>query len=107
MSRKDERYNFGRPRPTKFKEKRFETFCPRQHQEQCPNTNAKRPSKFKAVLDPLLTDKEEGMANVAIDSSVGCGDHAIIDFRIQRMPGKGTCRVRGLNLQTLNSLENF
>lgn len=50
--------------------------------------------------------KEEVIADVAIDNILGCRDHEIMNFGMQRMFGNENCRVKSLTLQT-EYLENL
>lgn len=53
-----------------------------------------------AVFDLFFTHQEELTANVSVDNNLGCSDHEIITFRIQKMSRNTNCRVRSLKLQT-------
>jgi len=43
-----------------------------------------KPTRRSAMLDVVLTNKEEVVGNVKLKASLGCSDHEMVEFRILR-----------------------
>ena len=55
------------------------------------------PTRGEALLDLLLTNTEELIQGIKIHVSLGCSDHALVEFTILRDTGQVKSRVRTLN----------
>ena len=56
-----------------------------------------RPTRGEALLDLLLTNAEETIKGVNVGGSLGCSDHALVEFVISR----DVCLAKG-GVRTLN-----
>ncbi|GAB0204051.1 hypothetical protein GRJ2_002870700 [Grus japonensis] len=56
----------------------------------------------EALLDLLLTNTDELIREVKIGGSLGCSDHALVEFTILRDMGQVKSRVRTLNFRRAN-----
>jgi len=61
-----------------------------------------RPTRGKVLLDLLLTIAEEIIRGVNIGSSLGCSDHAMVEFLISRDAGLAKGGVSTLNFGRAN-----
>jgi len=61
-----------------------------------------RPTRGEALLDLLLTNAEEIIKGVNAGGSLGCRDHALIEFGISRDVGLPKSGVRNLNFGRVN-----
>ena len=50
----------------------------------------------------MLTSAEESIREVKFGGSLGCSDHALVEFVIRRNAGLVKCRVRTLNFRRAN-----
>lgn len=62
-----------------------------------------RPTRVEALLDLLLTSAEEMIKGVNAGDSLGCSDHALVEFMISRNVGLAKCGVRTPNFRRVNS----
>jgi len=62
-----------------------------------------RPDRIEVLLDLVLTDMEEIIKEVKIGDSLGCSDHALVEFMISRNVGLAKCGVRTPNFRRVNS----
>ncbi|KAK4811192.1 hypothetical protein QYF61_019823 [Mycteria americana] len=60
------------------------------------------PTRGDALLDLLLTNTEELIREVKIDGSLGCSDHALVEFTILRDMGQAKSILKTLNLRKVN-----
>ncbi|PKU49594.1 nedd4-binding protein 2-like 2 [Limosa lapponica baueri] len=72
---------------------------------------ASGPTRGDAILDLLVTNTSELISNIKIGGSLGCSDHAPVDFAVLRDMGQGNSKGRTLNfrkvkLQLFNELVN-
>jgi len=56
----------------------------------------------EASLDLVLTKAEESIIEVKIGGSLGCSDHALVEFMIWRNAGLGKSRIRTPNSRRAN-----
>ena len=61
-----------------------------------------RPSRGEVLLDPVLISAEEIVKEVKIGGSLGCSDHALIEFVIVKNMGLAKSRVRTLKFRRVN-----
>ena len=55
-----------------------------------------RPTRGEALLDLLLTNAEEIIKDANVGGSLGCSDHALVEFVISRNIGLANSGVRTL-----------
>jgi len=60
------------------------------------------PGRGEGLLDLLVTKAEEFIGEVKNGGSLGCSDHAPVEFSILRGTGWVKCRVRTLNFRKAN-----
>lgn len=61
-----------------------------------------RPTRGEALLDLLLTNAEEIIKDVNVEGSLGCSNHALVEFVISRDVGLAKGGVRTLNFGRAN-----
>ena len=61
-----------------------------------------RPTRDEALLDLLLTNAEEIIKGVKVGGSLGCSDHARVEFVISRDVGLAKNAIRTLNFGRAN-----
>jgi len=55
-----------------------------------------------ALLDLVLTNKEGLLKDVKFGGRLGCSDHEMVEFRIQRGGSKAISRIKTLDLRRAN-----
>ena len=60
------------------------------------------PTRGEALLDLLLTNMDELIKDIKISVSLGCSDHALVEFTILRDMGQVKSKVRTLNFRRVN-----
>lgn len=55
------------------------------------------PASIRVLLNLLLTNEEELMANIAKNGILSSSEHKVTEFRIQKAAGKGRHKVRTLD----------
>ena len=60
------------------------------------------PTRGEALLDLVLTNAEESIKGVKIGGSLGCSDHALVEFVILKNAGLGKSRARTLCFRRAN-----
>lgn len=60
------------------------------------------PTRGEALLDLVLTNAEESIREVKIGGSLGCSDHALVEFVILKNAGLAKSRARTLCFRRAN-----
>ena len=60
------------------------------------------PTRGDAILDLLVTSASELIGDVMTGGSLGCSDHALVDFAVLRHVGQAKSKVRTLNFKKAN-----
>ena len=60
------------------------------------------PTRGDAILDLLVTSASELISDIKIGGSLGCGDHALVEFTVLRDMGQVKSKVRTLNFRKAN-----
>jgi len=60
------------------------------------------PTRGDAILDLMLTNASELISDVKTGGSLGCSDHALVEFTVVRDMGKARGIVRTLNFGKAN-----
>ena len=60
------------------------------------------PTQGEALLDLVLTNAEESIREVKIGGSLGCSDHALVEFVILKNVGLAKSRTRTLCFRRAN-----
>ena len=60
------------------------------------------PTRGEALLDLVLTNAEESIRDVKIGGSLGCSDHALVEFVILKNAGLAKSRARTLCFRRAN-----
>ena len=62
------------------------------------------PTRGEAILDLVLSNEEESIREVKIRGSLGCSDHALVEFVILKNAGLTKSRARTLCFRRVNSV---
>ena len=54
------------------------------------------------MLDMMLTNVSDLISDIKTGGSLGCSDHALVEFTVLRDIGKATIKVRTLNFRKAN-----
>lgn len=57
------------------------------------------PMRRRAVLDPVRTNREGLMRSVKLESSLGCSDHEMVEFKILRAARKARSKLTTLDFR--------
>jgi len=60
------------------------------------------PTQGNAILDLMVTNASELISDVKMGASLGCSDHALVEFTVLRHMGKARTVVRTLNFRKAN-----
>ena len=60
------------------------------------------PTRGEALLDLVLTNAEESIRHAKIGDSLGCSDHALVEFVISKNVGLAKSRARSLCFRRAN-----
>ena len=60
------------------------------------------PTRGDAILDLLVTNTSELIGDIKIGGSLGCSDHALVEFAVLRDMGQAKSKVRTLNFRKAN-----
>jgi len=60
------------------------------------------PTRADAILDLLVTSASKLISDIKIGSSLGCSDHALVEFTVLRDTGQSKTKVRTLNFRKAN-----
>jgi len=60
------------------------------------------PTRKGALLNLMLTNKEELVEDVKVGGRLGCSDHEMVEFRILRARSRAITRIKTLDFRTAN-----